>query len=94
VEFLKEDKVRALKILLYLLYTWLIKYKLLRLMTAHFKTIFRMRQIKMAKIVSNTFIVMLIAELAFEEVGKIRQIAKFLKYISSRKRIRSIASGE
>lgn len=87
--YLKEDKRRCIKILVYVLYLWFLKYKLFSLLGAYFKLIFNMSPMKIVKIVYNAFIIMLILELGFEEYSRIKAIIRFFKKISVSLRVKS-----
>lgn len=72
---MKEDKQRCLKILIYFVYIWFLKYKLFRLLKEYFQTLIKMNNaMKMLKILYNAFIFMLVLELAVEEYGRIKAV--------------------
>jgi hypothetical protein len=90
IAYLKEDKYRCLKILIYFVYIWFLKYKLFKLLKDYFKTLFKMNSaLKMLRLLYNAFIFMLVLELALEEYGRVKAVIQFFKNISVSMRIKN-----
>ena len=88
--YLKEDKQRCFKILIYFVYIWFLKYKLFNLLKEYFQTLLKMNNaMKMLKLLYNAFIFMLVLELAIEEYGRIKAVIQFFKQISVSIRIKN-----
>mmetsp|Transcript_34499 Transcript_34499/g.33693 ORF Transcript_34499/g.33693 Transcript_34499/m.33693 type:complete len:181 (-) Transcript_34499:39-581(-) len=70
IRYLFEDKKRLVKLMLYCIYVWFLRYKLFSLLKSYFRLIIKVNPMKMVQVLYNMFILILILELGMEEYSR------------------------